>query len=214
MPNTRRLTRRGGRSRRGPRRNFSQPPSRAPASYAPSNVISQQNLYPRTTITRTVQEPYNLVCDGINPTLAGINFSLADIPGATELTALYQTYCIEEVVLWFRPEYTVLSDASALSNSANVDFFSSIDVTSSGAPATVAAVCEYQNCAHTSIVRTHYRKIRPAYLIDDLLPSCAMMSTSSLSSNWMGLKVGIPPTGIAMTFRTIAKFKIAFAGLK
>lgn len=214
MPNTRKLTRRGGRSRSGPRRTFSQPPQRAPANYAPSNVVSQPNFYPRTTITRTVQEPYNITTDGISPDLIGINFSLADVPGATELAALYQTYCIEQVELWFRPEYTVLSDASALSNSVNVDLYSAIDLTNSSAPASVAAVCEYQNCAHTSIVRTHYRKIRPAYLIDALLPSCAMMSTASLSSDWMGLKVAIPPTGIAMTFRTIAKFKISFAGLK
>ena len=31
---------------------------------------------------------------------------------------------------------------------------------------------------------------------------------------WYGLKVAIAPTGIAMTFRATAKFKIKFASLK
>lgn len=212
MQRTRRTRR--GRGKSGAQRQFSQPSTRAPSRYAPSNAISQQNFYPRVTVTRIVSSPYNISCDGINPTLAGINFSLADIPSATDFTNLYQTYCIESVEIWFRPEYTVLSDSSALSNSVNVDFYSAIDSTSGTAPSSLGDVTSYQNCAHTSIVKDHYRKVRPAYLIDDLLPSCAMMSTASVSSNWFGLKIAIPPTGVAMTFRTVAKFKIALAGLK
>ena len=165
-------------------------------------------------VLRTVEGLYDQTNTGLTATLAAINFSLSDIPGYTELTAMFQSYCIEEIRFWFRPEYTVLSDASALSNSVNVELNTAIDLVDSSAPASVDALLEYQSLAHTSITQSHYRKFKPAYLIDSILPTCSLISTSSPSVNWYGLKVAIPPTGVAMTFRTTAQFKIALVGAK
>ncbi len=189
-------------------------PQRAPSGPAPAVAVRQPNLYPRVAVTRFVSGLYDVTTDGVNPTFAAFNFSLNDVAGYTEMTAMFQSYCIETVELWYRPEYTVLSDASALSTAVNVDFYSAIDTTDSTAPTSVDAVNQYQSCAHTSITQTHYRKIRPSYLIDSALPSCALISTASPSVNWYGIKIAIPPTGTAMTFRTVAKFKIALTGLK
>lgn len=206
-------TARGGRR---PNRNnqISNLPARAPSGFAPSNIPHQPALYPRICIARTVSGIYDLVSDGINPTYVGLNFSLNDIPGLADMTGMYQTYCIEQVEIWFRPEYTVLSDASALSNSVNVDLYSAIDLTDSSAPGAVADIQQYQNCAHTSIVTTHYRKIKPAYAASGGAPMCLLVPTSNNTLNWNSLRVAIPPTGVAMTFRSIAKFKIALVGLK
>ena len=189
-------------------------PSQALSRQALPTPIRQPNLYPSICITRMVDGPFNIANDGINPSLAAINFSLSDVPGYGEFTAMWSTYCIEQVEIWFRPEYTVLSDASALSNSVNVEFYSAIDLVDGGAPTAVTQVQEYQNCAHTSIVTTHYRKIRPAYLLDSVAPSCARVSTASPSLNWFGLKIAVPPCGIAMTFRAVAKYKIVLTSLK
>ncbi len=191
------------------------PPPRTPTYEASPTAIVQPKLFPIVDVCRLVQGgTYDIICDGINPSYTGLNFSLNDVPGYTELTALYQQYCIEQIEIWFRPEYTVLSDASALSNSVNVEFNSAIDVVDGTAPTSVNAVLEYQNCAHTSIVQTHYRKFKPAYLIDGIMSSCGFISTASPSSNWYGLKIAVPPTGIAMTFRATAKYKIKLASLK
>ncbi len=189
-------------------------PLAAPSGYSAPTMMNQPNLYPVMTIARETSGLYDVVTDGVNPAFYGFNFSLNDVPGFNEATALFQTYCIEQVEVWFRPEYTVLSDASTLSNSANVDFYSAIDTVDSTAPTSVAAIQEYQSCAHTGITFNHYRKIKPAYLMDNIVPTCARLSTSSPSTNWYGLKVAVPPTGVAMTFRSVAKFKIAFTGLR
>lgn len=203
--------RRGGRrySNRNPNL-----PTRTPSNEGPRNTLTQPTLYPRVALSRLVTGYYNFTNDGINPSLEAINFSLNDIPGYTELTAVFQTYCIEEVEIWIRPEYTVLSDASTLSNSVNVEMLTAIDLVDGTAPASVAAVSEYQSVAHTSIVTTHYRKFKPSYLVDNIAPSCALLSTASPATNWYGLKIAVPPCGVVMTFRTIVKFKLAMVGLK
>jgi len=203
-------------TRRGGRRNYSQQnlPMRTPSTEGPRNSLTQPTLYPRVAVSRLVEGSFNQTNDGINPTLSSLNFSLNDIPGYTEFTALFQSYCIEQIEIWFRPEYTVLSDASSLSNSVNVEFNSAIDLVDGTAPPSVDTVLEYQSVAHTSITQTHYRKFKPSYLIDNILPSCGLISCASPTTNWFGLKVGIPPCGVAMTFRTTVKFKIALVGLK
>jgi hypothetical protein len=190
-------------------------PSRAPSSVAPNTIISQPAAYPSICVTRLVESSaYNVVTDGINPSLYAFDFYLSLVPGYTEFTNMFQTYCIEEIQFWLRPEYTVLSDSSALSNAVNVDLNSAIDLTNSTAPTAVNDVLEYQNAAHTSITQTHFRKFRPAWLQDAVAPVCARISTTSPTTKWYGLKVSVPPTGVAMTFRSIVKYKITFVGLK
>lgn len=165
-------------------------------------------------MSRTVSGLFDVVNTGITATVAAYNFSLNDLPGYTEFTSMFQSYCIEQIEIWWRPEYTVLSDSSALSNAINVEFTSAIDLVDSSPPASVDALLEYQSVAHTPIVLSHYRKIHPAYLIDGISPSCALISTSSPSTNWYGVKCAVPACGTAMTFRSFAKYKVALVGLK
>ncbi len=202
------------RSRRRAVKRYANLPERAPSSQQMPNLISQPRLAPTVAVARTVEGLYDVTTDGVNPTLVGFNFSLSDVPGFSEMTALFQTYCIEKIQLWWRPEYTVLSDASALSNSQNVEFNSAIDLTSSTAPSSVNSLLEYQSVAHTSIVQTHFRTLRPAYSMDGVAPTCARLSVAVPSTDWNGIKIGINPTGIAMTFRSVAKFYISLSGLK
>lgn len=186
----------------------------APVRQGPRNPLSQPTLYPRVCISRSAYGIYDQVNDGVNPTLSAINFSLNDLPGFSEFTSLFQSYCLEEVEIWFKPEYTVLSDASTLSNSQNMSFYTAIDLADTNAPLAINDVLQYQSLSRTSITKTHFRKIRPAYLIDGSIPSCALISTSNATVNWLGLKIAIPPCGVAMTFRTDVKFKIAFVGAR
>jgi hypothetical protein len=181
---------------------------------APNTLASQPNLYPTICLTRIVTGLFDVVNDGISPSLYAFNFTLTQVPQYTELTALYQTYCIEQVEVWFRPEYTELTDASALSNAVNVELCSAIDTVDGTTPTSISDVQAYQSVAHTGITFNHYRKIKPSYLMDNVAPTCTRVTTASPNLRWYGLKVAVPPCGTAMTFRSTVKYKIVVSGLK
>jgi len=208
------FARRGGNNKRNQNNIPRMLPSNASSRQGKPIAFSQPNNPGRITVSRMLYGTYDITNNGVADSLVAINFSLNDLPSYTEFTALFSTYCIEKIEIWFRPEYTVLSDAAAVSNSVNVDFYSAIDLIGSAAPGAVTDVMQYQNCAHTSITTTHYRKFKPAYLIDNQLPSCVPISTAAPSANWYGLLVGIPACGIEMTFRTTCKMTIALTGTK
>ena len=63
-------------------------PQSTPSSEGPTNNIVQPTLYPRTVISRIVTGLYDVNNDGVNPSLEAINFSLNDVPGYSELTAV------------------------------------------------------------------------------------------------------------------------------
>ena len=48
-----------------------------------------------TKFTRVVEGMYDIMADGINPSLGVFNFSLNDLPGYTDFTALFDQYEIE-----------------------------------------------------------------------------------------------------------------------
>ena len=209
--NNSRGKRRGRSAKRAPIQN---PPPVAPSRMLRPTTMNQPNLAPVVVTKRHVTGIFDVSTDGINPTLVGLNFKLNQIPGYTEFTAMFQTYCIEKVDLWLRPEYTELTDAAIASNSVNVELFSAIDTTDSTAPASVNALLEFQSLAHTGITQNHYRSVRPSYLMDGAIPVCSRISTASPSVSWYGLKIAIPPTGTAMVFRSTARFTVVLTGLK
>lgn len=206
--------RRGRRRARGSRSDGTHLPMTTPPNQNNSLIIRAPRLYPTVAVARFAQGLFDVTTDGINPTFYAFNFSFNDVPGYSELATTFQFFCIEQIEIWWRPEYTVLSDASALSNSVNVEFNSAIDLGDTTAPTTVNALLEYQSTAHTSITTTHYRKFKPVYLISGVMASCGLLATSAASTNWLGMKVALNPTGVAMVFRSTVKFKIALSGLK
>jgi hypothetical protein len=208
----RRNTRRRG---RGGRQNATANlPQFAPSNQALSTRMSQPNYYPTVAITRVVTGLWDVVNDGINPSLYAFTFQLASLPAYGDFTSLFQTYCIEQIEAWWRPEYTELTDASVLSNAINVEFSSAIDTINSTTPAAVTDVYQYQNCAHTGITQNHYRKFKPSYLMDNVIPTCARTSCDFTSLRWIGVKVTVPPCGVAMTFRSTLKVKLALTGAR
>jgi len=208
-----RSNRRGRRQTSSSIRGTAALPQSTPSRQGPTNLIRQPTLYPRVAFSRMVDGVYNFTNDGINPTLVGYDFNLTTLPQYTEWTAMFQAYCIEMIEIWIRPEYTVLSDSAPLSNAVNVELFTCIDLTNNTAPTSVGDVQAYQSCAHTGITQNHYRKFAPAYSATSL-PVCGLVSTGNPGAKWNALKIAVPPCGVAMTFRTVVKMKIAFYGLK
>ena len=186
-------------------------PQRAPSGQGPMNIVKQPNLYPRTCVTRIVNDLFVIINDGINPTLEAFIFTLSQLPGVGEFTKIFQSYCIEQIEFWIRPEYTQLVDSATLSNAKNVELYTAVDLTNNSAPPSVDSLLEYQSVAHTNITTNHYRKFKPSYMLGGVAPSCNLISCDNPDERWNCLKVAIPPCGVAMTFRTVVKYKVALS---
>jgi len=112
---------------------------------------------------------------------------------------------LDKVEIEWYPEYTQLVDSGIASNAVNVQFNSAIDPVGFSV-ASVSDVLQYRTMVATGITKCHKRLLKPMYLIDGVLPINAFISTSSPSLNWYGVVYGIPATGVAMTFRSRAKY--------
>lgn len=159
---------------------------------------------------RTVEGAYDIVCDGINPSLGTFNFSLNDLPSYTEFTTLFDLYKIERIEIEWYPEYTVLSDGGVTSPAVNVQLNTAIDPVGN-MPAAVTDVLQYRTLHATGISKKHKRDFVPAYLLDGISPVSCYLSTTSPSSNLWGIVYGVSPTGTAMTFRSRVKFHLSLA---
>lgn len=159
---------------------------------------------------RSVEGQYDIVCDGINPSVGSINFSLNDLPNFAEFTSLFSMYKVEEVEIEWYPEYTELSDAALVSNAVNEQFNTAIDHLGYTITA-VNDVLQYRTLHSTGITKPHKRRFVPAYLMDTLSPVSCYLSCQSASTNLYGIAFGIPPTGVPMTFRSRCRFYLSFA---
>lgn len=155
---------------------------------------------------------YDVVCDGINPSLNGFQFSLDSLPGYTDFTNLFDMYRIAKIEIEWSPEYTELTDAALVSNAVNVRFNSAVDITDNSA-ISVDDLLQYQNLKTTMITQVHKQQWTPAFLMSGLVPCSCWLPTSSPSERHFGIKVSVPPTGVAMTFRARVKLFVECANV-
>lgn len=99
-------------------------------------------------------------------------------------------------------------DSGLASNAVNEQFNSAIDPVGFSV-ASVSDVLQYKTMMATGITKCHKRALKPMYLVDGVLPINAFVSTSTSSLNWYGVVYGIAPTGVAMTFRSRAKYYLS-----
>jgi len=174
----------------------------------------QPQYKPVVTFVRTLpQGTFDIVCDGINPSVGIFNFSLNDLPNSTEFSTLFQMYKIQNVEIIFRPEYTELTDAALVSNAVNVNVSTAIDP-SGNTPGSVNDIIQFQNCVSTGVTKQHRRSFMPYLLMDGTSPCHCFVSTNAPSTNFWGLSYGVPPTGIAMTFRALVKYTVVCGGAR
>lgn len=162
---------------------------------------------------RTIEEAFDLTCDGINPTLGAFTFSLSQVPNSTNFTNLFDVYRITKVKVDWIPEYTELTDAALVSNAVNVRFNTAIDLTDSSVPADVDTVLTYQQLHSTGITKPHSRQWVPTFLMGGLVPCTCWLPTSAPTQAHYGLKYGIPPTGVEMILRSRMKLWIECANV-
>jgi len=179
------------------------------------SIMKQPRYYPIVTYKRTATRLFDINCDGINPSLGEFLFTLDQLPAYQDFTNLYQSYRLVRAKVTWRPEYTELTDASLVSNAVNVTFNTAIDQTDPNPPATVDQVLEYQNCVSTGITKTHSRSLRPTILMPNgMVCSECFITTTQPSERHYGIKYAIPPTGVAMVFRSTLVMKLQLSGAR
>lgn len=168
-------------------------------------MVSQPSKF-----TRTVEGLFDITTNGIAANFGVFNFSLNDLPNSAEFTVLFDQYKIEQIEIEWTPEYTELTDAALVSNAVNVFLNSAIDP-AGNTPTSVDDVLQYRSLHSTSITKPHKRTFVPAVLMDGIIPASCYISCASPSTNLWGVVYGIPPTGVAMTFRSRVKYHLSMA---
>lgn len=162
------------------------------------------------TITGTA---FDVVNDGINPSLYSFQFTLNSLPNPSDFTGLFDMFRFSKIEIDWVPEYTELTDAAPLSNAVNVRFNSAIDLSDNTAPVSVDQVLQYQNCVSTGITKPHRRSWMPSILLSGAIPCHSWVPSASASTAHLGIKVAVPPCGVSMTFRARVKIHLECANV-
>lgn len=130
----------------------------------------------------------------------GVNFSLNDMPGFSEITSMYDFYKITGVKYQWIPYQTESISTGSVNNVANVPIFYCVDTSDSGLPTSVNEVCEYNDHKIARVMRGFSVYFKPKFTDATSAQRDGWVSTVNSSLNWAGLKIAIPPTTNAMTY--------------
>lgn len=161
-----------------------------------------------------------LYLSSVNPIYGAFNFSLSDLPNASEFTSLYDMYKINCVKITFYPQQTVSNSINTAYNAnASSRFFTVIDYNDSNSPTSLDELRQYQSCKITPVLRQHKRVIyKPKILDTNGFSISPWMSTATPNANYLGLKYAAEPTdatlGASMIYTVEAKLYMSFRNVK
>lgn len=92
-------------------------------------------------------------------TLAGVAFTLADLPDFTDFTALYDQYKITGIKIAWLPRG---NSSDVQTQGAISRFFSVIDRDDDATPSGIDQLTQYESCKMTSSTQIHSRYFRPS----------------------------------------------------
>lgn len=152
-----------------------------------------------------------LTTDGVNNTLVGWNFSMNDMPGYSELTAMFDFYKLNGVLVRVIPyKQTDSNSTGSTNNSFNPPIFYAIDRSDSSAPTTVDELLEYNDHKISSVWKGFRCYIKsPKFADATAAQRGGWIATSNPSQNWNGLKVAIPAAGSATAFYVTWTFYVS-----
>ena len=156
-----------------------------------------------------------LTTDGVNNTLVGWNFSMNDMPGFSELTAMFDFYKLNGVLIRVLPyKQTDSNSVGGTNNSFNPPIFYAIDRFDSTNPATVDELLEYNDHKIASVWKGFRCYIKsPKFADATAAVRGGWVATSNPSLNWNGLKIAIPAAGSALLYFLALAWLPAFARL-
>jgi len=180
---------------------------------ARSSIVVQPRLYPIVKFTRTFTGTMDITTNGIAPNIGDFYFTLDMLAQYTDFTNLFLQYRLEKIRIQWKPEYTELTDAALVSNAVNVNFNSSIANATANSPTSVDDVLSCQSLKQTSITKQHSRSFEPASLMNNMFCNC-YIGCDYPSDKHYAIWYAIPPTGVAMTFRSTITFTVVCAGAR
>lgn len=158
-------------------------------------------------------------------TFQNYQFRLADVPGFTEFTTLFDFYKIKAIKIKFLPQFTQYSASLLAANTlpGSMRIFSILDYNSISSP-TIDAMRQYQNCKITQYTRGHTRYFKPRLNLDTEGSGEAQfgkqpwINTDQSAVQYLGLRVAVdtnlyPAASIAsgdILLRAEATFYLAF----
>lgn len=154
--------------------------------------------------------------DGINPFLEAINFSINDMPGYTELSALFEFYKITGVKVRAHPYYQDASISNAtINNVRQAPIYYVIDRNDAIAPTAVSQLLEYDDVKQATVFTGFTCWIpNPKFADATSAQRGGWVSTVNVSLNWFGLKIAIPPTGATCQMYVTVTFYVDLKGVK
>jgi len=167
-------------------------------------------------------------CDFLNIPLTNIGgaagaftFELSDLPAYTELTALYDQYRIDGVLLTFYPRQTSVTNNTLFDQvKGEAKLFTCIDYNDLNPPATADEVRQYESCKVTSLIKEHTVYVKkPLFVNTSGQNTSDFVSTANPSTRWYGCKYYAEPPGMtsatAQFFYSVeAVFYLSFKNIK
>lgn len=138
------------------------------------------------------------ITSGSVPTFGSLAFTLADLSGATHLTALYDTYRFVSVVLEFSPTGIQMVTSPYSSAGQNVPFFYCvIDYNDAAIPTSIAELQQYSTCKTVLSTRPLRFSLTPRYLTMVFNGVLSTAYALGSSGQWLaGANAAIPHYGI------------------
>lgn len=111
---------------------------------------------------------------------------------------MYKINCVK---MTFLPQVTNNISLSSTNNpNASTRFFSVIDYNDATIPTSIDELRNYASCKMTPILRPHKRIIyKPKILVDGVMSATPWLATSTSSTNYFGLKIGIETMDSSVT---------------
>lgn len=199
-------------------RPYSKTPSRKVQKTAPKTVIYKQ---PSTNV-RLVKRHSNFGNIAVNPITGAqgaLVFTLSQVPGFAELTAMYDRYKVNAVEVTFYPKVNGIHTVGLADTPEPARLLTCIDYTDSAPPANADEVREYESCECTVIYEKHTRYVPYPKVVDSVSSTrSTYISTASPSERLYGLKFAVEPTGNTgpgiMNYNVEVVYYMSFKDLK
>lgn len=185
---------------------------KARAAYQPKKGLVARQVASASNTPHYFKRTYNygtVTTGTVTETLGAFNFSLNDLPGYTELTALFDFYKINAVKVRFIPYQTESNSTGTVNNAANVPIIFVVDRSDGTPPATVNELLEYNDHKIARLYDGFTCYFKPKFSDATSAIRDGWVATSNPSLNYWSLKYGVPPTVNAMNFYVIHTYYVS-----
>ena len=173
---------------------------------------------------RQVSNLGNVSGAAVGETLGVLKFNLDDIPGYSDLAAVFDQYKIDKVMLRFVPNGT--QQAMTPAPVQRSVLYTAFDPNDATAASTLNELIQYQNCSMTPYLEEYKRVVYPRVAVNSsdaegqvtLSAAGTWCATNQKDVDWYGLKWGVSANGYALTYvqswNIHAQFYMSFKNIK